>query len=128
MLQSPTEHKGRASRDLELLLGRQNDPSKQLLGKEAGNKDDVRGRAIFVLMPPCVCFFFSSSFHIPELFFPLNPDLATPRGDRMFVPEQPVSSLAAALVSGSSSNMSSHMDDHRGETLPSFPSPRYQLL
>lgn len=56
------EHKWRVSRDLELLLGRQNDPSKQLLRKELGNKDDVRERAIFVGMP-CGGVFFS--FLIP---------------------------------------------------------------
>lgn len=67
------EHKWRASRDLEMLLGRQNDPSKQLLRKELGNKDEVRERAIFVGMP-CGGFFF------PVLFpsFLRSPALATP--------------------------------------------------
>lgn len=75
LLYSPTEHKWRASRDLELLLRRQNDPSKQLLEKELGNEDDVRERAIFVVMPCGVFFFLFSTFprflHSPALAPPL---------------------------------------------------------
>lgn len=67
------EHKWRASRDLELLLGRQNDPSKQLPRKERGNKDDVRERAIFVRMP---CSVFFPPFLFPRILH--SPVLSTP--------------------------------------------------
>lgn len=50
---------------MELLLERQNDPSKQLLRKELGNKDDVRERAIFVGMP---CGGFSLLFYSLAFF------------------------------------------------------------
>lgn len=65
-LQYGREHKWRASRDLEALLRRQNDLSKQLLGKEAGSKDDVREKAILVEMQRLFLLF---------LFFHLVPSL-----------------------------------------------------